>query len=345
MPLNLLVDTCVWLDLVKDYRHQPVINALEDLTSAGEIELLVPQVVLDEFARRKDAVAADAARSLKSHFNLVRNAVTRFGVEAAKDATLKALDDVDHAAILRGEAVNASISRIEKLLTSVPALPTTDAVKARVTDRAIAKRAPYHLPKNSVGDAILVELYADALAARRPPDTRFAFVTHNVRDFSEPSGDQRKSHPDLLPLFDGPGSVYSIDLIAVINGIDEDLLADHDLQFNGYFEPRRLSEIMEAEHLLFRQVWYNRHWNLRSGVESGEIKIITNKEFRKLQGYHPEVVADEIWEGALAAAKRTEEEVGIENLGPWDDFEWGMINGKLSALRWIMGDEWDMLDT
>ena len=53
----------------------------------------------------------------------------------------------------------------------------------------------------------------------------------------------------------------------------------------------------------------------------------------------------DIVKGALFAARRVEKKYGRKNLGPYADFEWGMINGKLSALRWILGDEWDMLDT
>ena len=80
-------------------------------------------------------------------------------------------------------------------------------------------------------------------------------------------------------------------------------------------------------------------------METGEIKIITKKEFDKLKGYHPEVIVTKFGKGALAAAKRTEKEVGLDNLVHGTTFEWAMLNGKLSALRWILGDDWDMLDT
>lgn len=32
-------------------------------------------------------------------------------------------------------------------------------------------------------------------------------------------------------------------------------------------------------------------------------------------------------------------------LGPYTDFDLGMLNGELSALHWVLGSEWDFLDT
>jgi hypothetical protein len=50
---RILIDTCVWLDLAKDYQQQPILTALEELILQGEVSLIVPCTVVDEFARNK----------------------------------------------------------------------------------------------------------------------------------------------------------------------------------------------------------------------------------------------------------------------------------------------------
>ena len=54
---------------------------------------------------------------------------------------------------------------------------------------------------------------------------------------------------------------------------------------------------------------------------------------------------ERVKERAKAAASRIEAKYPALELGPYSDFEWGMLNGKLSALRWVLGSERDFLDT
>jgi predicted nucleic acid-binding protein len=215
-PFTILVDTCVWLDLARDHPEQPVIAALEDLVKAGKVELILPQIVVDEFQRNKARVAEETRRSLHSHFQLVREAVNRFGNAASKADTIRALGEVDHAIIIKGDAVNDSIERIDALLKGSSPMPTTNIIKQRVTERAIAIKAPYHRDKNNVGDAIIIETYDEIVSSARRTKRNFAFVTHNTKDFSELNGDRRKPHSDLAGVFPSPRSTYWVSMIDVI---------------------------------------------------------------------------------------------------------------------------------
>ena len=77
MTVRLLIDTDIWLNLAKDYRMSPVLTAIEDLIDAKACELIMPRVVLDEFARNRDRVVEDSKRSLSSYFKRVREAVAQ----------------------------------------------------------------------------------------------------------------------------------------------------------------------------------------------------------------------------------------------------------------------------
>lgn len=344
LVLHLLVDTCVWLDMAKDYRHQPTLAALEQMIEAGEVDLILPKQSVDEFARNKDRIIRESGKSLSSTFKRVKEAVRQFGKEEGREEALASLDDVDHRITILGEAVHESVQRIEKIFGQAEVIETSDAVKLRAAERAVEKRAPFHKDKNSIGDAILIEVYREALSGAGK-SSRYAFVTHNKHDFSDMARDEREPHPDLAALFTTGQSSYSLAIGEVLNAYAPDFMEEVKWEFEYREEPRLLSEIMEAENLLFRQVWYNRHWNLRSAIESGKHKVVSEAEWKKHPERHQRTTVDTVWEKALAAAKRTEDEVGLENLGPWSDFEWGMLNGKLSALRWVMGSEWDFLDT
>jgi hypothetical protein len=345
MTFRVLIDTCVWLDLAKDPKQHSLLGVIEEMVKQKLISLIVPRIVQVEFHRNRERIAKESAKSLSAHFKLVKDAVVKAGGDQRKAKTvLSHLDDVGHKIPITGGAATQALDRIEKLLTDALPIEAIDAVKIRAAERAINRKAPFHQEKNSMGDALIIETYRECIKDKSAKGHRFIFVTHNKSDFSLQNGNQKLPHRDLADLFSKIKSLYFINLPEALRRVDPSFVTDVMYEYSFTQEPRGLQDILKAEDLMYHQVWYNRHWNWRTKIEDGTIKVV-DQETHPRRPSAPETIQRDIWQGALKAAARVERKYGLENLGPWSDFEWGMVNGKLSALRWVLGDEWDMLDT
>jgi len=99
------------------------------------------------------------------------------------------------------------------------------------------------------------------------------------------------------------------------------LLYEYDL-IKEQHKIRSARQFSEPEHEFFDKIWYGR-----------------NPPDSEIQKYEPKLRRH-----VRRSMREIEKKYGKKNLYV-DDFGWGMFSGKLSALRWVLGDEWDMLDS
>jgi hypothetical protein len=329
--LNLFVDTSTWLDLAARRDGQKWIVALRQFIRQGDLRLLVPEVVMEEFERNRPRAEQAMTTRVADRFRLLRTDIgTTYDSEDLEQA-LNALDGLAHHVPLIGAMTTRNFDDIFELLQAGIRLEPTSVENGRVVQRGLDKKAPFHRSRNSVADALLIELYISATAEADLAEDPHGFVTSNSNDFSSDNGDKRQPHTDLESAFAHKGSTYALGF----DGLESTLQAHFDgeltevLDESDFVEnPRLLVEIQKWEQELFDRIWYQRSLNHIYELEDAEDS----------QGLA------RLTKVAGPPRERIEAEYG-GTLGPYSDFEWGMLNGKLSALRWVLGADWDFLDT
>lgn len=346
---HVLIDTCVWFKLAEDHKHTPLLQVVRGAVAEKKMRLLVPRQVLDEFRKNRARVLKASERSFTGHLHEVRKAVAKVGGDKRKTSMVLAhLADVNHKLPQLGRPVESTLDEIEALLTVADLIEPSDVVMIRAAERALKRKAPCHQEnKNSIADAVILETYLEAARATGA-GKRYAFVTDNHTDFSAPSASFKLPHPDFAASFSKIRSMYFVSLAECLRKIDPYFVSE--VEWLALEEqPRGIKELIDAHELLFDQVWYNRHKHHMWEIQKGKVKVVTKEEWdallKKDKRNHAKTIIDSTYKAAKAAALRVEKRRGKENLGPWTDFEWGMISGKLSAIRWMLGDEWDMLDS
>jgi hypothetical protein len=239
--LRLLVDTSTWLDLAKDVQGQSMIVTLRGLMREERIDLLVPRIVVQEFARNRARVEAEMTRSTAAQLRRARQAIEEHGRSDRRQTALDELDDVAFREPLIQKMATRNFDDVADLLSHGSLVEPTVEDQCRAVNRALAKQAPFHRDKNSVADALLIEMYGSACRAATPaPTDHYCFVTHNTKDFSTVDGDTRLPHADFAPQFDGVRSHYFTSLRSALHRhfpdeFDE-LLGEHEF----LEEPRSL---------------------------------------------------------------------------------------------------------
>lgn len=103
-----------------------------------------------------------------------------------------------------------------------------------------------------------------------------------------------------------------------------DVAFKHDV---GTSELRRVSDVLRLEDEMTQRLWYG-----RKPLDDDVDKYGWSEDLKK---------------GMLAGKRRVEEQVGLEILEQdlSSDWNWGYLSGHVSALRWVLGSDLDMLDS
>lgn len=174
----IFLDTCVLLDISTKKNDLPLVSALEELVASEVVTLVIPDLIIIEYERNKEEVANRTVKRLSQEFKQVKAIVNEFAGEK-KSETLEVLNDINTRLPLLTDACYNTIHRVEKLIDSATKVSISERSKIAAIQRGLEKKAPFHISKNSVADAVIIEQFLEFTLSKTSEADSCFFITQS----------------------------------------------------------------------------------------------------------------------------------------------------------------------
>jgi hypothetical protein len=223
-----------------DYRDEDeILGHLEQLVNKGEIELLVPDNLMDEWERNKQSKIRDALlKSLSGRIGTLRE-LKNYLEDEHYEVLNNIINEIRSHETYFKNTIEKRIERIEYLLnhSNTKRLSSSINVKAKAAEMSLLNQMPFKNKKNSMGDAFNFLTCLEHQSRTEEPEVHF--ITNNKNDFGK-KDNQGILHEDFETVANDMGVTihYSIN-------IGEKLQ-----EFGAYIKPETRKTIQDIQDSL-----------------------------------------------------------------------------------------------
>lgn len=202
---NILIDTCSWIDLLSEDENK-LLPHLEFWKNNNCINIITNKIIVDEWNKHKELQKKIFSERAKTKYKHAKEIIK-------KEKLI--IPDLEP----RNENIENQIALIDKLISESIHLEADTKIKAYISDKNIAGKAPFH-NKNSPKDAYIIYT---ALNYFEELNKEFIFISSNKSDFGNPSNLETEIHPEIIEDFPNAKINYFNDIGRAINHLKNDL--------------------------------------------------------------------------------------------------------------------------
>jgi hypothetical protein len=213
--ISIILDTNIWITFVAKNTPTGLLEQLKSKKDKFEIILLSNEIILNEWLRNKEQTIKDVTNSIKGSFNSAKKIADYFDDQNKIDY----LNFIDSILGKEQQKIDLAIKRVEEteiLLRNCEMTPITDEMKLKITDWALAKKAPFKKKDNSVGDALILLSSVEYQKTKTIGITDSIFVSFNHDDYADGKNTD-VIHEDLQELIAGANMTYKRNIGEALN--------------------------------------------------------------------------------------------------------------------------------